>query len=277
MNEIIFPDLGLSFKVSKIAFTMFNVDIYWYAICIITGIALATIVCRLSYVNYFIKFETVIETMLFAIIFGVFGARLYYVIFNLDYYMVEPMKILDIRDGGLAIYGGLIAGALVVVSYAHKYKVRPIELLDYIAPFVALAQAIGRWGNFFNMEAYGMQTTFFMRMGLPIGLGGSYIYVHPTFLYESVADLLIYFLARHMQKNHKFAGSALFTYLILYSAVRFFIEFIRADALIFAGFRVSQVLSAVVFCISLVYFIYRYALYLRKKIIDLKDGIKRNT
>lgn len=277
MNAITFPDLGLSFNVSKIAFTMFNVDIYWYAICVVVGIALATIICRLSYVNYFIKFETVLETMLFAIIFGVFGARIYYVIFNFDYYWAEPTRIMDIRDGGLAIYGGLIAGVLTVISYAHKYKVRPIELLDYIAPFVALAQAIGRWGNFFNMEAYGYQTTFFMRMGLPIGRAGSYIYVHPTFLYESVADLLIYFLARHMQKNHKFAGSAFFTYLILYSAVRFFIEMLRADALMYNGIRVSQVLSAIVFGISLIYFIYRYILYLRKKFIDLKDGIKRNT
>lgn len=248
MNVVSFPGLGLEFEVSKIAFNLFGIDIYSYAVFIVLGIIIALFLCKISEDNYYITFDCVTETMLFSILAGIVGARLYYVLFNLKYYFANPEQILNLRDGGLAIYGGLALGGIVAVQVCKKYRVDAKEFFDYIVPFVAIAQAIGRWGNFFNVEAYGYSTDFFLRMG--INTENGYLQVHPIFLYESIADLIIFFILRYLQPDRKFKGQIMYTYLFLYSGVRMYLEGMRADSLRFLGIRISKVVSIVLFVIS---------------------------
>lgn len=249
MNTVTFPGLGLNFEVSKIAFQIAGIDIYSYAVCIVLGILTALIFCKISEDNYYIKFDCVIETMLFAIIFGIVGARLYYVLFNLKYYFTNPLQIFNLRDGGLALYGGLIAGLIVIIKFSKKYRVHPLDFLDYIVPFLALAQSIGRWGNFFNIEAYGYETTSFLRMRIYHDFG--FKDVHPVFLYESIATLIIFAVLRILQPKRKFEGQIFYSYLILYTGVRMFLETLRVDSLMLGNLRISQVLSTIVFFCAL--------------------------
>lgn len=249
MSIVTFPSLGLEFEISRIAFTFFGIEVYWYAICIVLAILVALFLCATSKDNYEMDFENVIDVAIFTIISGIIGARLYYVIFNLDYYLSNPISILNIRDGGLGIYGGLILGGLALVFRAKKLDLKLYDVLDYIAPFIAIAQSIGRWGNFFNVEAYGVETKSFFRMGIESVQG--YIEVHPTFLYESLSTFVIFCILRFLQKNRKFAGQIFWLYLLLYSFIRFFIEGIRADSLMLGDFRISQVLSLIIFIVSL--------------------------
>lgn len=242
-----FPGLGLNLNVPQIAIKIFGINIYWYAICIVLGIVVALVLCGRSKENFNVKFDFIIECILFAIVFGVIGARLYYVLFNLDYYLQNPIKILHIRDGGLAIYGGLIAGFVIILIKCRKRKVDILDFLDYFAPFVALAQSIGRWGNFFNQEAYGTETTNFLRMGITVENG--YKEVHPAFLYESIFTLIIFVILRKLQKNRKFKGQICYSYLVLYSGIRMIIESVRIDSLMLGNFRISQVLSIAIFVI----------------------------
>ena len=242
-----FPGLDLSVSVPQIALKIFGINIYWYAICIVFGIILALILCSKSKENFNIKFDFVFESLMFAIIFGIIGARLYYVLFNLQYYLKNPIKILHIRDGGLAIYGGLIAGAITILAKCQNRKIDKLDFLDYITPFIAIAQSVGRWGNFFNQEAYGTETTNILRMGINTEYG--YEEVHPTFLYESIFTLMIFIILRKLQKNRKFKGQICYSYLVLYSGIRMIIESVRADSLMFGNFRISQVLSVAIFVI----------------------------
>ena len=248
MSTVTFPGLGFDFEVSKVAFQIAGIDIYSYAVCIVLGIITALIFCMMSEDNYYIKFDCVMETILFAIIFGIIGARLYYVLFNLEYYLTNPLQILNLRDGGLALYGGLIAGLITIIKFSKKYRVHPLDFLDYIVPFVALAQSIGRWGNFFNIEAYGYETTSFFRMRIFDDLG--FKDVHPVFLYESIATLGIFAILRVWQSKRKFQGQMFYSYLIFYTGVRMFLESLRIDSLMIGNFRISQVLSIAVFLYS---------------------------
>lgn len=245
MSTITFPGLGLNFEVSKVAFTLFGVDIYSYAVCIVVGILTALIFAKRSETNYYIKFDCLLETMLFSIILGIIGARLYYVLFNLKYYLANPEKILHLRDGGLALYGGFIVAIFVIIKFCKHYKVHPLDFFDYIVPFVALAQSIGRWGNFFNIEAYGNETTSFLRMRIFNESG--FIDVHPVFLYESIATLIIFAILRWLQPKRKYQGHIFYTYLLLYSGVRIFLEGMRIDSLMLGQLRISKVLSILVF------------------------------
>jgi len=171
----------------------------------------------------------------------------------------DILQIFDIRDGGLAIYGGLIAGGYVIIKRCKVFRVKPEEFFDYIVPFVALAQSIGRWGNFFNVEAYGTQTKSILRMGIQTING--YMEVHPVFLYESIITFLIFLLLRHMQKNRKFEGQIFYTYLLLYAGARMFLETLRADSLMFLGFRISGILSVIIFIFSIIILLKRYVDY----------------
>lgn len=193
-------------------------------------------------------FEFLLETLMIAVLVGVIGARIYYVAFNWEKYKISPLRIFDFRDGGLAIYGGLIAGAIVIFERCKQKKINPFDFFDSIVPFVALAQSIGRWGNFFNQEAYGTRTTNIFRMGIQTLEG--YQEVHPTFLYESVSTFLIFVILRILQKNRKFAGEITYFYLLLYGGARSLIEGMRADSLYLGNFRISQILSCVIFVVS---------------------------
>ncbi len=242
-----FPGLQLQFFVNPVAFSMFGIPIYWYAICIILAILVSFMLCyylppKFEIDNYFL-----FDTLLYAIIFGVIGARLYYVLFHLEYYWSNPATIFKTRNGGLAIYGGIFVGAFVVFYQCKKRHYSLLDFLDRIAPFVALGQAIGRWGNFCNQEAYGIPTNNFFRMGLDTPYG--YMEVHPTFLYESILTCFIFLILRKMQKKRKFQGQITYMYLFLYAGIRMFIEQLRVDSLMVGNFRISQILSIAIFVV----------------------------
>lgn len=256
MNSVTFPEFKLIFNISQIAVTIGNFEIYYYAIFIVCGIIISLILASKSKENFGISFENLLEIMIISLIFGVIGARLYYVIFKLDYYIKNFDSILNIRDGGLAIYGGIIFGGFTACMVCKKKRIDIMNFFDYIAPYLVLSQAIGRIGNFFNIEAYGIETSSLFRMG--IYSKGTYMEVHPCFLYEFTACILIFIILRVMQKKRVFKGQILSLYLILYGISRFFIEGIRADSLMFLKFKVSQI-------ISIIFVIIGFGLYLKNK------------
>jgi phosphatidylglycerol:prolipoprotein diacylglycerol transferase len=208
---------------------------------------------RIAKEKFGIDYDFVLEIVVGSIIFGVLGARFYYVVFNLNRYLENPIKIFSIRDGGLAIYGGIIAIIIYSLVLCKIKKQSFLDLADYLIPYLALGQSIGRWGNFFNQEAYGNKTSSLFRMGLHTEVG--YIEVHPVFLYESIATFLIFIILRILQKKRKFKGQILYLYFILYGLVRMFLEGLRVDSLWLGSFRISQILSGVFFVIFLVIYI----------------------
>ena len=255
MNVVTFPALNLQFEFSKVAFSILGLPVYKYAVCIVIGIVVALILAKLSKEKFGIDFQDVLICAIIGIIFGTIGARLYYVLFNLDYYSKNILEIFDLQSGGLAIYGGLILGGLAIWFYCKKKKIDYLDFFDYIVPFVALAQCFGRWGNFFNVEAYGVETPFFLRMGITTIQG--YMEVHPVFLYESIANLVIFVLLKIAQKQRKFKGQIFVYYGALYSGVRFFLETLRTDSLMIFNYRASQLLSALILVLSVLYLYYR--------------------
>ena len=269
---ISFPGFGISLNVSRIAFTIFGINIYKYAVCIVFGIVLSMILCYKSNEKFNIKYDFVFESLMQAIIIGLIGARLYYVLFNLDYYIQSPLNIIKLRDGGLAIYGGLICGALAIINKCKREKVNCLDFFDYIAPFIALAQSIGRWGNFFNQEAYGYETKNIFRMG--INTLNGYKEVHPTFLYESICTFIIFVVLRAIQKNRKFKGEICYLYLTFYSVARLFIENLRTDSLMIENVRVSQILSCAIFVVFGIMLLNNYRKYISKNYYALKNRKK---
>ena len=181
---------------------------------------------------------------------GVIGARLYYVVFNWDYYAGDIFKIINIRSGGLAIHGGLIFGFLTAALLCKLWNIRPLNLLDLAAPAVALAQSVGRWGNYFNSEAHGGPTD------LPWAIPVDGQMVHPTFLYESVWCFLLFLILLYVDSNRKFEGQTFLIYGILYSFERFFVEHLRTDSLMLGPFKQARVLSAVVFILFIIVYLH---------------------
>lgn len=256
MNLITFPGLNLEFNVSKVAFKIFGIEIYWYAILIVTAMCLALVMFKKRDGLYKIKFNDILDLSLYLIPIAIISARLYYIIFNLEYYLQNPGEILNIRSGGIAIYGAVIGGIITCFVFCKKRKINVLDLLDYIAPGLVLGQAIGRWGNFVNVEAYGSITKSLLRMG--IIENGTYIEVHPTFLYESLACFAIFIILLIMKNKRKFNGQITFTYLGLYSLERFFVEGLRIDSLMIGNIRVSQMLSLIIFAVSLIIYIIKW-------------------
>jgi len=243
-----FPGLGLAFPVQSIAMKILGFNIYFYAICIVLGISVAMILCYQSKENFGVKFEFVLESLIPAVFIGFIGARIYYVAFNWEKYDLSLLQLLNIRNGGIAIYGGLLTGLIVILIRCKKYQINCWDFLDYVIPFIAIAQSIGRWGNFFNKEAYGTETTNLFRMGIMTANG--YQEVHPAFLYESIATFAIFIFLRNLQKNRKFKGQIFYFYMLLYGGIRMLIEGIRIDSLMFQNFRISQILSGAIFVVS---------------------------
>ena len=249
MSTVTFPGLKLSFEFSKIAFSILGVPIYKYAICIVLGILIALILCKLNKEKCGIDYGFILENTAIGIFFGTIGARLYFVLFNLEYYMNNLGEILNFRSGGLAIYGGLIFGALAIIINCKIQKKDMLDFFDCIIPYVAIAQCVGRFGNFFNVEAYGYETTSILRMGINTAKG--YFEVHPTCLYESVATLIIGIILIVLQRKRRYKGQILLVYGALYGLIRCAIEGLRTDSLMFFDFRVSQILSIMILIISI--------------------------
>lgn len=233
-----------------IAFSIFGIDIRYYGILIAIGMAACMLISLRRTAHTDIAKDKLLDGSMIAIFAGIIGARLYYVMFSFEMYKDNIGEILHIRSGGLAIHGGLILGSLALFVYCKKKDVNFLEFADLVIPGVALAQSIGRWGNFFNEEAYGSHTD------LPFALNINGETVHPTFLYESLWCLLIFIVLSYMfYKKHSFNGQLLFLYGMLYSAERFFVEGLRTDSLYFMGIRQAQLISVIIFliCVLLYY------------------------
>jgi phosphatidylglycerol:prolipoprotein diacylglycerol transferase len=228
---------------NPIAFSVFGLDVRWYGIFIATALLIGLFIGIKRAPKYGIDSDVILDFFLYMTPAVVIGARLYYVIFNLKYYLSNPSEIFAIWNGGLAIHGGIIAGVIVALILCHVKKIKFLTLVDVIIPGLPLGQAIGRWGNYFNQEAYGVQTDLPWAITVNDAVYGL-IKVHPTFLYESLWDFMIFgFLFFYEDKLKKVDGELFFVYLGLYSIGRFFIEGLRTDSLMFLGLRVAQLLS----------------------------------
>ena len=236
-----------------VAFTIFGIDIMWYAVLITSGMIIATVICCIRAPRHNMTSDQIINFVIVCIPAAIIGARLYYVVFNWDYYAGDLKKILNIRGGGLAIHGGLIFAFAAVCILCIIWKLRPLNTLDLAAPCIAIGQAIGRWGNYFNSEAHGGPTN------LPWAVTVNGQTVHPTFLYESIWCFLLFFFLIFIDNRRKFEGQTLLLYCILYSAERFFVEALRTDSLMIGPFKQAQVLSlaVIVVCIAVYAVMYR--------------------
>jgi phosphatidylglycerol:prolipoprotein diacylglycerol transferase len=261
---VAFPGLGIDGgEVNSVAFTLGeNFSVMWYGVVIALGMLMAIAYASFRCKQQGIKIDDLIDIAIFTIFFGVIGARLYYVIFNPTNFKTI-MDVLDIRSGGLAIYGGVIAGALTIVIVCLIKKISWRKLFDAAGPGVMIAQAMGRWGNFFNGEAYGSiveegHPLYFLRMGLISNntwhdFGTSQmVYVHPCFLYESLWNVIGFILINIFFKKKKFDGQIALYYFAWYGFGRMFIEGLRTDALYIGqtGIRVSQLLAFLLFAVA---------------------------
>lgn len=260
-------------QINRVAFELFGLQIYWYAIIIVSGIALALWMSNREAVRVGLKEDDMTNFILWALPIAIIGARLYYILFDLEPYLADPIQIFNTRSGGLAIYGGLIAAVIVLIVYTRHNFIDPWLFLDVVAPGVMLGQAMGRWGNFTNHEAYGGETTrqFLESLHLPqFIINNMYIdgaFRQPTFFYESMWNLLGLILILIIRKKVAVKRGELFLgYVTWYSFGRFFVEGMRTDSLyFFGGLRVSQVLSLVLFVGGIALLYYR-----RKKRTDIK-------
>ncbi len=252
-SVISFPFLGLSLD-PPAYFTVFGFNIYFYGVLIALGFLLAILYCSHAAPRFGLKSDDFYDFMLWLIPLSIVGARLYYVLFRLDYYLPRPGEIFALRDGGLAIYGGVIVGVLTALFVCRRKKIPPAALLDLAVLGLLIGQILGRWGNFMNREAFGAETEIFCRMGLT-DPSGSTVYVHPTFLYESLWNLVGFvFLAFWTKKGgRKYDGQAALLYFLWYGLGRAWIEGLRTDSLYIGstGIRVSQALSLVLVVVSL--------------------------
>jgi len=272
-NLVSFPGLGIDeFTVKSAVFQIGKFSLSWYSLIITTGIILAVLYVWFRFKEAGLSIDDLIDFALIVIPSGIVGARLYYVIFEFDHYLIKgdfwgTLKgIVSVWNGGLAIYGGVIAGGIAAVLVAHHKKIKLLKILDMLAPAVMMAQSIGRWGNFTNVEAFGGPTTLPWRMCSPKIAKNLYyndlitdsgyfqavageIGAHPTFLYESLWNLIgflvIYFVFVRKKKLHKIDGQIFYSYLIWYGLGRLWIEGLRTDSLylIDGVIRVSQLVA----------------------------------
>lgn len=266
-----FPSLGIeNLDVSPIAFKLFDFPVYWYglliAAAVLIGMSLALRQCK----QFDLVQDDVLDALLLAVPLAIVCARLYYVVFEWDLFKDNLLRIFDTRSGGLAFYGGVIGGILGVVIIAHFKKIRLHRLVDFLIVYIPLGQAIGRWGNFFNQEAFGNNTNLPWGMisnrtrSYLAALGQSDLHpdmpVHPTFLYEFIANLLIFIVLLRIRKQSKQKYETLAWYLVLYGAVRFFVESIRTDSLFIGktNIRVSMLLSALMVVLGLAFLGYHW-------------------
>lgn len=241
------------------------ISLRWYAVLIMTGAILATVLSnRLAKSKGFPE-EFISDLLFYVLPIGIVGARLYYVIFKWEDYQHDLLAIFKVWEGGLAIYGGLLAGLGVIYWYAKKYHTNPVVVVDIIVPYVLLAQAIGRWGNFINQEAFGVAVTrsYLESLHLPsfiidqMNIGG--VYYQPTFLYESLLSFIGFVVLVSIRKFVKTiqVGDLTLGYMFWYGIERFIVEGMRTDSLYIGVIRVSQALSLVLVLLSVVLYFYK--------------------
>lgn len=244
---------------NRVAFNIFGFNVYYYSLCILLGVIVAYILITREGKKQGLPKEFISDLIFYTLIIGILGARVYYCVFNLDYYLANPSEILKIYNGGLAIHGGVIAGLIFVYFYTKKKNVSFIKILDIVAPAVIIAQSFGRWGNFFNQEAHGGITTYqnLKNMHIPeFIINGMHIegkYYYPTFFFESIwclIGLMILMIARRNKNLRK--GFQIGFYFIWYGIGRFFIEAFRTDSLMFFGLKIAQIVSLVGIIIGII-------------------------
>ncbi|NLJ98968.1 MAG: prolipoprotein diacylglyceryl transferase [Tissierellia bacterium] len=237
---------------NPVAFKIFGIEVMWYGIFISLGVVIGTILALREAKRLGIEEDTVIDLLLYAIPIALIGARIYYVIFSWDYYGKNLKEIFNFRGGGLAIHGAVIAASIVAIIFARIRKVDFWQIADICAPGLILGQAIGRWGNYVNQEAYGIPTD------LPWGIIVDGVKVHPTFLYESIWNFMVFlFLLWYRRNRSKVSGEIFLLYLMLYSVIRFFVEGLRTDSLMLGSIRVAQLVSVIGVLASLYYLLKR--------------------
>ena len=235
--------------IDPVAFQIGPFAVRWYALCIVSGLILAVFLAMREAPHKKILSDDILDFILIAFPLSILGARLYYVIFKLDYYSQNLGEIFAIWNGGLAIYGGLITGAIVLYIFADRKLINTWDFLDIAAPSVLIAQSLGRWGNFFNQEAYGaaVESLDFLPSFIKNQMYIDGSYRQPTFLYESIWNVIGFALILIFRRRLKGIRRGHITafYLMWYGFGRLIIEGMRTDSLMFLGFRVSQLLSAV--------------------------------
>ena len=256
-GTISFPGLGLSFNPSRVAFSIGNKPIYWYGIIIAAGFLLAVYYAMRRADQFGLTQDNIIDMLICAVPLAIIGARAYYCLFSWNLYKDDPIRVLYIWEGGLAINGGVIGAAIGLFLYTKVKKVKTSALLDIGGLGLLIGQSIGRWGNFMNREAFGAQTDSFLRMGLTDASGAT-IYVHPTFLYESVWNAIGLLILHFYSKRRKFDGQIFLMYLGWYGLGRMFIEGLRTDSLYVgaSNLRVSQLLAGVCFLAVVIFLVY---------------------
>ena len=244
---------------NPVAFTVFGIDVMWYGVLIACGMVTATVITYRRAPRHGLMSERILDFVLICVPAGIIGARLYYVVFNWEQYSGDFFKIINLRLGGLAIQGGLIVvlGTAAVLCVLHK--IRPLDLLDLVIPSIALAQVIGRWGNYFNSEAHGGPTDLPWAVTIQ---GQTY---HPTFLYESIWCLLLFIILLYLDNHRQFEGQVFLSYGILYSLERIFVEQLRTDSLMIGPFKQAQLLSLAVIVIFAVSYGILYQHWKKKK------------
>ncbi|MDR0851145.1 MAG: prolipoprotein diacylglyceryl transferase [Clostridiales Family XIII bacterium] len=250
----------------RIAFTVFGFDVMWYGILVALAIALTVAIICLRAPKHGVTSDKMLNYAIIVVIVGVIGARLYYVAFNWDWYGLDLARIFQLREGGLAIHGGLIFGALALLILCRFWKDHPLNLLDLCFAAVPIGQAVGRWGNYFNQEAHGGPTDLPWAISIQTA-PGVFESVHPTFLYESVWCLLLFVFLMFVDSHRKFKGQTFLLYCMLYSVERGLVEGLRTDSLMLFGvLKQAQVLSVIIFIAALIgYVVLNRRADLRKK------------
>ena len=263
--QINFPNLGIFLENVGKNFSVFGLEIAFYGCTMATGILVGYLLAAKEAKRTGQNPDDYLDMLLYAVFFALVGARLYYVLFKWDYYGKNLMQILNLRQGGLAIYGGIIGAFTTVYFFAKKRKLSWLQMLDTACPGLAAGQVIGRWGNFFNREAFGDYTNGLFAMQLPVSAvrsgeitekmwehmevinGVEFIQVHPTFLYEGLWNLGVILFLYWYRDRKKFMGERVLWYVVLYGIGRFWIESLRTDQLLIPGigFPISQLLGAV--------------------------------
>ena len=280
-HEIQFPELGWKFNIDPTAFSVFGFDIQWYGIIITLGLILALIYALPRMKRFGLDSDRSVDAIIGGVIGGIIGARIYYVLMRWDEYKWDWKAIINTRQGGLAIYGGFIGALLVGLIICKIKKIKMLPMLDIVSLGFLIGQGVGRWGNFFNQEAFGTNTESFLGMtggtiqrtisdGMQLG-GDMYENgldmlwekpVHPCFFYESVWCLLGFVILAFWSKRRKYDGQIFLMYLAWYGAERVVVEGLRTDSLMLGNIRISQALSAIIFVASV---ILQIVLYSRKK------------
>lgn len=291
MNTTIrFPHLGITLNPGK-SFTVFGIEIAYYGVIIALGMLAGALVAYREAKKTGQKVDDYIDFTLYTLIAAIIGARIYYVIFEWDYYSAHPLEIFNLRAGGLAIYGGVLASALTLFIFTKVKKLKFWLMADTAVQGLIIGQIIGRWGNFFNREAFGGYTDSLFAMQLPVseakGItqeliehlvtvdGVSYVQVHPTFLYEGTWNLLLFIGICLYKRHKKFDGEIFAIYLMGYGVGRFIIEGLRTDQLVIkalGGMAASQVLSIILIILAAAFVIYnRVQLKKRIPVTDEKN------